>query len=121
VQSVLNHDRGDGGDVVDLAAHHPDRGRPGKITTAATAGHGHVIDNLVRIAGLQQRRPARAGLLAGRHRGPISRGWLRGVARVAAQLPFQLRDPRVLDRDPHGELRDHPGLLLDQREEFLAR
>jgi hypothetical protein len=84
-----------------------------------------MIDNLVRIADLEQRRPARAGLLGrvptaatphrtrGRHRGPISRGRLRGVARVAPQLPLQLHDPSrelLIIR-----------LRLDQREELLTR
>ena len=122
VQPVLDHDRGDGRDVVDLAAHHPRRSRPGQVAATATAGAGNMIDDLVRARGLEQGRPTRAGLFTrapraaptrgtrGRGCGAIRRGRLRGVARVAAQLPFQLRDPLILGRDPRGELRDHPSL-----------
>jgi len=88
---------------------------------------------MTRTCGLEQRRPARPGLFArvaatappGRTRGrrgrPVRRRRLRGVPRVAAQTPFELRDPRVLGCDPRGELLDHPGLLFDQREELLPR
>jgi hypothetical protein len=65
VQPVLDHDRGDGRDVVDLAAHHPGRARTGQIGATATARGRDVIDDLVRIADPQQRRPARTGLLTG--------------------------------------------------------
>jgi hypothetical protein len=132
MEPVLDHDRSQGRDVVHLAAHHPRRARAGQVTAAATARARDVIDDLVRPAGLEQRRPARAGLLPRaprakptrgtrrRDRRAIGRGRLRGVPRVATQLPFQLRDPRVLGRDPRGELDDHPRLRLDQREKLLT-
>jgi hypothetical protein len=50
VQPVLDHDRGDDRDVVDLAAHHTGRARVGQVAAAATAGVGDVIDDLVRVA-----------------------------------------------------------------------
>jgi len=132
VEPVLDHDRGDSRDVVDLAAHHPGGRCTGQVGATAAARGRDMIDDLVRITDLhritdlQQRRPARAGLFAGlaaaaspsrprgRHPGPISRGRLRGISRVAAQPPLEFNDLGL-------QRLDRPGLRLDHREEFLTR
>jgi hypothetical protein len=123
---MLDHHGGDGRDVMDLAAYHARSAGPREIIAAATTGGGNVIDDLVRVAGLEQRRPARTGLLTrapgaasprrtrGQRRGPISRGRLGGVARVTAQPALQLGHLGL-------QLLDRAGLRLDQREEFLTR
>jgi hypothetical protein len=63
VEPVLDHDGSDGRDVVDLAAHHAERRSAGQVAAAATARLRNMVDDLVGVAGLEQRRPARAGLL----------------------------------------------------------
>jgi hypothetical protein len=104
----------------------PGRGRAREITAAPAARVGKVIDDLVRVAGREQRRPTRAGLLTWAssaaptrrprrgHRRPVSRGRLGGVARDAAQPALQLRDLGL-------QLLDRAGLRLDQRAQFLTR
>jgi hypothetical protein len=51
----------------------------------------------------------------------VGGGWLRGVARVPAQLPLELHDLSLQLLDPFGLLGDRPGLRLDQRDKLLAR
>jgi hypothetical protein len=126
VQPVLDHDGSDGRDLVDLAAHHADRRGTGQVAAAATARVRNIVDDLVQVAGLEQRRPASAGLLARAPSAapPPRTAWAAPRAhlpRAAATNsgsfgPAGASAPRL-----HPAAAQSPRLRLDQRQEFLAR